>query len=107
MVVNVEFYTQYNGLPARDLMPFLAVIFAIFAKVCRVIAIFAVIFDCPYSSRLGNLVRIITLALRCADRYELTCYWYRCQLEIYHNTDLFWAPCRHQHDCTKAKILHF
>ena len=43
-MLDVEFYTLYNGLWARDLMPCFAVIFVIFTKVCRVFAIFAVIF---------------------------------------------------------------
>jgi len=52
-MLDVEFYRLHNGVWARDLMPYLrrvlAVIFAIFPKVCRVLLpFFAVIFYCPY-----------------------------------------------------------
>jgi len=39
-MLDVEFYRLYNGFRARNLMPFFAVNFAIFTKVCRVLCYF-------------------------------------------------------------------
>jgi len=47
---NVEFYGLYNGLWARDLMPYLCRDFCDFHKSLRCFfkPFFAVIFYCPY-----------------------------------------------------------